>query len=78
MLLIAAIAVLGVVVAVGTWLGSLYLLFDKPPTKMTWISAAHGIGGVVGTAILVAALRVPAGRMRCGWGPGNSVWCRAG
>ncbi len=59
MLLIVAIAVLGLVVAVGTWLARGYLLTDEPPGGLHWTGIAHGAGGLAGLALLVAALPGP-------------------
>ena len=58
-MLIAAIAVLGLVVAVGAWLARGYLLTDEPPKKLHWTGLAHGAAGAVGLAVLAAALRAP-------------------
>ncbi len=56
MLLIAAIAVLTLVVGVGTWLGGLYLFWDKPPARLNLVGVLHGAGGALGLGILVWAL----------------------
>lgn len=56
MLLIVAIAILGVVVIVGTVLAGQYLLMEKPLAGLRWPGAVHGAGGLAGFAILVAAL----------------------
>ena len=54
-MLFVAIAILGLVVLAGGWLGSLYLLVDKPPTRH-WAGAVHGAAGLAGFLVLVAAL----------------------
>ncbi len=58
-MLFAAIAVLGCVALVGLWLGALHMMFDKPPVRLGWTGALHGLGGAVGLALLVLALRLP-------------------
>ncbi len=57
MMLFLAIAILGLVVLVGGWLGSLYLLVDKPPARLHWPGAVHGAAGLAGFLVLAAALR---------------------
>ncbi len=56
-MLILAIAILGLVVVVGGWLGSLYLFVDTPPARLHWPGVAHGAAGLTGFVVLAAALR---------------------
>ena len=56
-MLILSIAILGLVVIAGGWLGSLYLLVDKPPARLHWPGVAHGAAGLTGFVVLVIALR---------------------
>jgi hypothetical protein len=77
MLLIAAIALLTVVVAVGGWLASLYLMVERPPARLNWVGLLHGVGGVVGFAVMVAALQVPAGAHAVRMGVGRFGWFAA-
>ncbi len=58
-LLVAAIGLLGLVVAAGAWLARPYLLTDDPPGPRRWPGALHGAAGLAGFAVLVAALRGP-------------------
>jgi hypothetical protein len=57
LMLIPAIALLGVVVLAGLALGGLYMMLDEPPAGLTWKGALHGAGGAAGFALLVVALR---------------------
>jgi hypothetical protein len=59
MMLFAAIAVLTLTVAIGGWLGALYLMLDRPPATLRWPGILHGASGLAGFALLVAALRGP-------------------
>jgi hypothetical protein len=77
MLLIAAIALLTVVVGVGGWLGSLYLLVERPPARLNLVGILHGAGGAVGFAVMVAALRVPPGAYAVRMGAGRFGWFAA-
>jgi hypothetical protein len=77
MLLIAAIALLTVVVCVGGWLGSLYLLVERPPARLNWIGILHGAGGAFGFAVMVAALRAPPGAYAVRMGVGRFGWFSA-
>ena len=56
-MLIPAIALLGVVVLAGLALGALYLMMDEPPDGLSWKGVLHGLGGAVGLALLMVALR---------------------
>jgi hypothetical protein len=77
MLLIAAIALLTVVVGVGGWLASLYLLVERPPARLNWVGILHGAGGAVGFAVMVAAVRVPPGAHAVRMGVGRFGWFAA-
>ena len=59
MILIAAFAVLSVTVLAGMGLGVLHLLKEKPPGRLTWKGALHGLGGVAGLSLLLLALSRP-------------------
>ena len=59
MLLIAAVGLLGLVVAAGAWLARPYLLTDELPGRLHWTGLAHGAGGLAGLAVLAAALQGP-------------------
>ena len=59
MLLIAAIALLGLVVSAGAWLARGYLFTDDAPPGLHWTGLAHGAGGLAGLVVLVEALRGP-------------------
>jgi hypothetical protein len=41
----------------GIWLGSLYMLVDRPPARLGWQGVLHAAGGLIGFACLVIALR---------------------
>ncbi len=56
-MLIASIAVLGLVVLAGMGLGALYMLLDRPPARLRWPGALHALGGVAGFELLVLGLR---------------------
>jgi len=56
-MLIASIAVLGLVVLAGMGLGALYMLLDRPPERLRWPGALHALGGVAGFELLVMGLR---------------------
>ena len=61
MLLIVAIAILSLTVLAGGWLGAQVLLLElPPPAGVSWRGLAHGAAGMVGFAVLVAALRYDA------------------
>ena len=67
-MLVAAVAILGVAFALGLWLGSLYMLFERPPSRLTAVSIVHGIVGAAGIAVLLLALRGPARGVKYGAG----------
>ncbi len=58
-MLFLAIGVLGLVVAAGGWLARGYLLTDEPPAGLGRAGLVHGAGGLIGAAVLAAALRGP-------------------
>ena len=60
-MLILAIAILGVAVVAGGWLGAQVLMLElPPPVGVHWRGLAHGATGLLGLAVLVAALRAGA------------------
>ncbi len=67
-MLIAAVAVLGVAFALGLWLGSQYLLLERPPGRLTVVGMVHGIVGAAGIAVLLLALEGPARGVKFGAG----------
>ncbi len=73
MLLLSAIAILGIAVIAGGWLGAKVLMLDEPqPAYVNWRGLAHGATALAGFAILVLALRhdAPTPRaIRMGAGP---------
>ena len=58
-MLITAFAILGATVLAGMGLGVLHLLKEKPPGRLTWQGALHGLGGAAGVSLLVLALSRP-------------------
>ena len=73
MLLLLAIAILGIAVIAGGWLGAKILMLDEPPPPgVNWRGLAHGATALVGLVVLVLALLqgVPTARaIRMGAGP---------
>ncbi len=73
MLLLSAIAILGIAVTAGGWLGAQVLMLDeKQPVGVGWRGLAHGATALAGFALLVLALRsgAPTARaLRMGAGP---------
>jgi hypothetical protein len=59
-MLIAAVSILGIVVLIGLVLGSLYILYESPPTRVMTIGWLHGVLGATGVIVLLLALRGPA------------------
>ncbi len=57
-MLLIAIAVLGLAVLAGGWLGAQVLMLeDSLPLGVHWKGLAHGAAGLAGLAVLVLALR---------------------
>ena len=73
MLLLSAIAILGIAVIAGGWLGAKVLMLDEPqPSYVNWRGLAHGGTALAGFVVLVLALRygAPTARaIRMGAGP---------
>ncbi len=58
MLLLTAIAILGVAVTAGGWLGAKVLMLEEPQAAgINWRGLAHGATALAGCAVLVLALR---------------------
>ena len=56
-MLLTSIAVLGLAVLAGGWLGAQVLMLEEtPPLGLHWKGLAHGATGLAGLAVLVAAL----------------------
>ncbi len=67
-MLIAAVCILGLAFSLGLWLGYLTLLLERPPRRLTWVGALHGLAGAAGLCVLFAALQGPRRGVKFGAG----------
>jgi hypothetical protein len=67
-MLVAAVGVLGLAFSLGLWLGYVTLLLERPPPRLTWIGALHGLAGAAGLGVLFLALRGPPRGVKFGAG----------
>jgi hypothetical protein len=72
-MLIAAVCILGVTFSLGLWLGYLTLLLERPPPRLTWVGALHGLAGAAGLSALFLALQGPPRGVKYGAGTFGNI-----